>query len=113
MRVPAYGQGDPERSTARLVIARSTPPRSFLARTVEDMTRERPEDVVPAADRQEQETPRVIDPRLGHPHDPDQPEADVLEQELPIDDAEDEVGVDDDRLEPIDDADWFDEQADH
>ena len=43
-----------------------------------------PDDAVPEADRQEQATPAEPDPRLAHPHPDDEPEADVLEQEVPV-----------------------------
>ncbi len=46
-------------------------------------------DPVPDADLQEQQEPRSADPRPSHVSRPDEPEADVLEQELPVD-GEDE-----------------------
>ena len=67
-------------------------------------------DMVPAEDRQEQETPRYQDLRIDHEHPFDRPVADLLEQEVPVVDVpQDPVGVDDDRLEPVDEADQFEE----
>lgn len=66
-------------------------------------------DPVPEADHQEQQEPASRDPRTDQPHQPDQPEADVLEQELPVEDADDEpVGLDADRwASPDDDVEGF------
>ena len=53
---------------------------------------------VPEADRQEQEEPPSHAPRRDHHHRFDQPEADVLEQEIPVgEDEDEEVEADDDR----------------
>jgi hypothetical protein len=46
-------------------------------------------DPVPDADLQEQQQPRSWTPP-AHPPRPDQPEADVLEQELPVDGADED-----------------------
>jgi hypothetical protein len=56
------------------------------------------------ADRSEQREPGAADPRRGHRHPLDEPEADVLEQELPAADGGDApTGLDADRVEPVDD----------
>lgn len=63
-----------------------------------------PEGVVPDADRREQELSADPDPRRGHDHPPEEPEADVLEQEIPAADGDaGPVGVDAERVEPLDD----------
>jgi hypothetical protein len=68
--------------------------------------------VIPEADRREQETPQDQDLRIGHEHPLDQPIADVLEQEIPLADVgEFPIGVDDDRLEPIDDTERSEEEV--
>jgi hypothetical protein len=66
-------------------------------------------DAVPEADRLEQGTPSVPDERFNRLHPPDRPEADVLEQEIPIREfPEDQTGLDEDRIEPLDEVDWVD-----
>ena len=47
-------------------------------------------DQIPDADRQEQDEPPTADRYEGHRARPDQPEADVLEQETPVQ-SEDEA----------------------
>jgi len=69
------------------------------------ITPEPPDRAVPAADLQEQHLPEDVDP-WEHAHDPEKPEADVLEQEIPIDGVVEPVTPDEDRVEPIDDADY-------
>jgi hypothetical protein len=55
-------------------------------------------------DVEEPVAPAGADPRRGHPHPPDEPEADLLEQELPADDDVDApTGLDAERVEPLDD----------
>jgi hypothetical protein len=55
---------------------------------------------------------RNHDPRVGHGHPDDRPIADVLEQELPVDGIEeDAVGWDDERVEPVGPADWYEGEA--
>jgi hypothetical protein len=50
--------------------------------------------------------------RIGHEHPLDRPLADVLEQEVPLGDVtEFHFGIDDDRLEPIDDTERSAEDA--
>ena len=67
---------------------------------------------VPVEDRQERELPRAHDLRIGHEHPDDQPLADLLEQEFPLTDIWDlPTGIDDDRLEPVEDDEWFTEVA--
>jgi hypothetical protein len=62
------------------------------------------EAAVPDADRQEQLIPPDgVDP-WRHAHDPEQPEADVLEQELPVDGGVEPITPDEERVEPIDDS---------
>lgn len=68
-------------------------------------------DVVPAADRREQQTPLTLDPRAAHEHSLDRPIADVLEQEIPIGDAALSPGIDDERVEPLDDTEWREESG--
>lgn len=71
-----------------------------------------PADPVPEADRLEQETPASPDataagPRHGdHPLPPDAPDADVLEQELPLVEGVQSGGIDAERTEPVSDEDW-------
>jgi hypothetical protein len=61
------------------------------------------DDAVPEADRQEGATPSEPDLRFSHVHSAEQPEADVLEQEMPVVEiGEIPTGVDEARLEPID-----------
>lgn len=57
---------------------------------------------VPEADREEQDQPPSLDPRAGHPHPPDRPEADLLEQEQPVVDVGPPSGVDAERSEEED-----------
>jgi hypothetical protein len=78
------------------------------------MSTEPREDPIPEADRQEQETPRDADLRFRRAHVPDEPEADVVEQDLPVVEVEEDelLAVDGERIEPVHDADWFDEQSD-
>ncbi|HUC05680.1 MAG TPA: hypothetical protein VL961_09790 [Acidimicrobiales bacterium] len=48
------------------------------------------------------------DPRR-HPHNPESPEADALEQDIPLADEEDGAGgpvPDSERVEPLDDSDY-------
>lgn len=59
-------------------------------------------DPVPEADREEQELPPSADLRVGHRHPTDRPEADVLEQELPVGDVEPPPGMDAERSEEED-----------
>lgn len=71
--------------------------------------------VIPEADRREQDLPPEVDLRLGRAHDADRPEADVLEQELPVGhvaEAEAEPVVDADRIEPVDDSEWLIDEVD-
>lgn len=72
---------------------------------------------MPEADLQEQHLPPDPDPRqpterVEEDLSRDEPEADVLEQQLPLEDGPDDVLVpDDDRVEPLDDDDLaWDEQ---
>jgi hypothetical protein len=65
-----------------------------------------PEAVVSDADLQEQHLPEEGGDPWQHAHDPEKPEADVLEQELPIDGVVEPTTRDEDRVEPIDDADY-------
>jgi hypothetical protein len=67
---------------------------------------ETPDSAVPDADLQEQHLPEDGSDPWQHAHDPEKPEADVLEQELPIDGVVEPVTPDEDRVEPIDDADY-------
>ncbi|HEX3841765.1 MAG TPA: hypothetical protein VHU85_13305 [Acidimicrobiales bacterium] len=69
------------------------------------VTPDSPDRAVPDADLQEQQLPEDGDP-WEHNHDPEKPEADVLEQELPVDGGVEPVTPDEDRVEPIDDADY-------
>lgn len=65
---------------------------------------------VPEADRLEQETPPEADIRLGRDYPPDRPEADLLEQQIPVEEGrENPTGLDDDRVEPVEDGDWAEE----
>jgi hypothetical protein len=66
---------------------------------------ESPDSAVPDADLREQKLPEDGDP-WEHTHDPEKPEADVLEQELPVDGGVEPITPDEDRVEPIDDADY-------
>lgn len=66
---------------------------------------ESPDSAVPDADLQEQQLPEEGDP-WEHTHDPEKPEADVLEQELPVDGGVEPITPDEDRVEPVDDADY-------
>ncbi len=70
-----------------------------------------PVEAVPDADRQEQHEPASQDPHRTHRLDPDRPEADVLEQEMP---TEDDAAVDVDEVPPSADEeeDWRDQQLD-
>ena len=68
-------------------------------------------DVVPAADRREQQMPLTVDPRAAYEHPLDRPIADVLEQEIPIGDAALSPGIDDERVEPLDDSEWREESG--
>jgi hypothetical protein len=64
------------------------------------------EEPVSAQDRVESREHR--DPR-AHPHGDDWPIADVLDQETPVGEIDDEpLALDDDRVEPIGPADWYD-----
>lgn len=70
-----------------------------------------PDDLVPEADRLEQETPAERDVRDvrdvrpgGIP--PDAPDADVLEQALPLADEQGHAPLDAERTEPLPDEDW-------
>jgi hypothetical protein len=65
---------------------------------------ESPEAAVPDDDLQEQLIPEDGDDPRQHVHDPEQPEADVLEQELPVDGGEEPITPDADRVEPVDDS---------
>ncbi len=73
---------------------------------------EMPADPVPEADRLEQETLAAPDataagPRHGdHPVPPEAPDADVFEQELPLLEGDQPVGIDAERTEPVSDEDW-------
>ncbi len=67
-------------------------------------------DAVPEADWEEQELPPTPDLRTGHPHPEDRPEADVLEQEVPVGDVEPQPGMDAERTE--EDEDWLGERRD-
>jgi hypothetical protein len=60
-----------------------------------------------------QETPQAQDLRIGRGHHLDRPVADVLEQEMPVGEVEYvESGIDAERIEPLNDADWLvDERA--
>jgi hypothetical protein len=63
-----------------------------------------PDAAVPDADLQEQLIPEDgVDPRR-RVHDPEQPEADVLDQELPVDGGAEPITPDEDRVEPVDDS---------
>lgn len=74
------------------------------------MTPQHPSDAVPEADRLEQQTPYEPDLRADHEHPADLPEADLLEQEIPVTEGADAgAPLDDDRLEPLDDE-WFTEE---
>ncbi len=61
---------------------------------------------VPAADLQEQQEPKSPDDPPMHVSRPEEPEADVLEQELPVD-GEDEED-DDERRHTIGEPGWRD-----
>lgn len=66
-------------------------------------------DPVPEADREEQELPPTPDPRAGHPHPEELPEADVLEQEVPVVDVPPSPpGIDAERTEEAED--WLGER---
>lgn len=72
-------------------------------------------DPVPDADRQEQEEPPSTDPYRRTPEHlaAEEPEADVLEQELPVDpEVDDRLVPDADRVEPPDvaEAEWLGEE---
>lgn len=70
------------------------------------------DDAVPESDRLEGETPSEPDLRFGRVHSDEQPEADVLEQEMPVVEiAEIQTGVDEARIEPIDETDRIDEES--
>ena len=61
------------------------------------------DDAVPEADRLEGRTPSEPDLRFSRVHSAERPEADVLEQEMPVVEiGEIPTGVDEARLEPID-----------
>lgn len=68
-------------------------------------------DPVPEEDHQEREEQPSRDPRTEQAHPFDQPEADLLEQELPVEDdeeAEDGHGIDAERrVSPDGDAEGF------
>jgi len=87
-----------------MALVRSDPFRDvhrLLERTIE---------AVPPEDRQEQRMPPECDLRTIREHPLDRPVADALEQEIPVADVtEITVGIDDDRLEPIDETEWYDE----
>lgn len=63
-------------------------------------------DEVNEADRIEQEMPPGRDERERHPIPPDAPDADVLEQELPLVENSEPAGLDAERTEPVSDDDW-------
>jgi hypothetical protein len=66
------------------------------------------EDGIPDVDRFEQGMPLEPDPRYQRRHRSDEPEPDVLEQEIPVGDvpaAEDHLVMDGERIEPVDDTD--------
>ncbi|HEY1989123.1 MAG TPA: hypothetical protein VGG43_06655 [Acidimicrobiales bacterium] len=65
-----------------------------------------PEAAVADADLQEQRVPAGGADPWRHAHDPEQPEADVLEQELPVDGGVEPVTPDEERVEPVDDSDY-------
>ncbi len=70
------------------------------------------DDAAPDMDRQEGESPSGPDPRFGHTHPSVLPEADVLEQEMPVVETDEiPTGVDEDRVEPIDETDRIDEET--
>jgi len=74
-------------------------------------TRGNADDAVPESDRYEGKTPSEPDLRFGHVHSAEQPEADVLEQEVPVGEiGEIPTGVDEARVELIDEADRADEE---
>ncbi|MGH9098017.1 MAG: hypothetical protein ACRDWB_11405 [Acidimicrobiales bacterium] len=65
-----------------------------------------PEAAVADPDLQEQLVPGVGADPWQHDHDPERPEADVLEQELPVDGGVEPITSDEDRVEPVDDSDY-------
>lgn len=65
-----------------------------------------PSDPVPEADRLEQEMPVTRDEREARAHPPDAPDADVLEQELPLVEEEEPQPLDAERSEPVSDDGW-------
>jgi hypothetical protein len=70
------------------------------------------DDAVPEADRHEGMTPSEPDLRFSRVHSSERPEADVLEQEMPVVEiGEIPTGVDEARLEPIDDVERLDEET--
>lgn len=75
-----------------------------------------PDEPVPEADHLDQEAPTRPDPYRRTPEHlaAEEPEADVLEQELPVDTEEDDrLLPDDERVEPRDvpEADWPEEET--
>lgn len=65
-----------------------------------------PTDEVPEADRLEQGMPPARAERDLHHIPPEAPDADVLEQELPLVDESETAGIDAERTEPVSDDDW-------
>ena len=64
-----------------------------------------PGDDVNEADRLEQGMPPARDEREERPIPPDAPDADVLEQQLPVVDEHETTGIDAERTEPVSDED--------
>jgi hypothetical protein len=67
----------------------------------------------PKFDRHERESPSEPDLRFDRVHSAEQPEADVLEEMSVVEIGEIPAGVDEARLEPIDEEDRFDEETGH
>ncbi|MDA8317696.1 MAG: hypothetical protein M0010_21405 [Actinomycetota bacterium] len=65
-----------------------------------------PADDVNEADRLEQDMPPARDEREERPIPPDAPDADVLEQQLPVVEGQETTGLDAERTEPVSDEDW-------
>lgn len=63
-------------------------------------------DEVNEADLLEQEAPPARDERELRPIPPDAPDADVIEQQLPVVDEREATGIDAERTEPVPDEDW-------
>jgi len=66
----------------------------------------RPADEVNEADRLEQEAEATRDERELRPIPPDAPDADVVEQILPVVEDAEAPGLDAERTEPVSDDDW-------